>query len=141
MNSFCCLRPEKIEKIIQLKLPTSQIAKNTFSNKLPIIIQDINMNTISSKKSKKKSSNNKNSKYRRNIRDNLYLLKNANLKEDKSNPSKTINDINFIIDRKERIRTGRNIKRERDNEFIYSLKILCLYQVLLRKGVFLVMSN
>ena len=122
MNSFCCLRLEKIEKINQLKLSSSKIAKNTFSNKAPIIIQDINMDSISSKKSKKKASNNKNSKYRRNIRDNFHFLNSAILKIDESIPSKTFNDINFINDSKECIKTDRNIKKEIDNEYFYNIK-------------------
>lgn len=122
MNSFCCLRLEKIEKMNQLKLPSSKITKNTFSNKAPIIIKDINMDTISSKKSKKNASNNKNSKYRRNLCDNFHHPKRNNLKIDKSIPSKTISDNNFINDSKEFIGTSRNIKGERDNYFLYNIK-------------------
>ena len=119
MNSFCCMRLEKIEKMNQLKLPSSKITKNTFSNKAPIIIQDINMDAISSKKCKK---NNKNSKYKRNVFDDFHHLKSSNIKVDKSVPSRTISDINFINDSKEYIRAGRNIKRERDNEFLHNIK-------------------
>ena len=122
MNSFCCMRLEKIEKINQLKLSSSKIAKNTFSNKTPIIIEDINMDSISSKKSQKKASNNKNSKYRRNIRDNFTFLNSTNLKVDESIPSKIFNDINFINDSKECIKTDRNIKKEIDNEYFYNIK-------------------
>ena len=119
MNSFCCLRLEKIEKMNQLKLPSSKNTKTTFSNKAPIIIQDINMDIISSKKCKK---NNKNSKHKINVLDNFHHLKNTNIKVDKSVPSRTISDINFINDSKEYIRAGRNIKRERDNEFLHNIK-------------------
>jgi len=122
MNSFCCLRLEKIEKINQLKLPSSKITKNTFSNKAPILIQDINTDIISSKKSKKKLSNNKKIKYRRNVIDNFHLFKSTNLKVDKSIPYKTIKGNNFINDSEECIKTGRNIKRERDNEFLHNIK-------------------
>ena len=66
--------------------------------------------------------NNKNSKYKRNVFDDFHHLKSSNIKVDKSVPSRTISDINFINDSKEYIRAGRNIKRERDNEFLHNIK-------------------
>ena len=138
MNSFCCLRLEKIEKMNQLKLPSSKNTKTTFSNKAPIIIQDINMDIISSKKCKK---NNKNSKHKRNVFDNFHHLKNTNIK--------LINQ--FLVElsvililsmivrntlEQEEILKGKEIM-----SFYIILKILCLYLLQLKKAVFLVMSN
>jgi hypothetical protein len=135
MNSFCCLRLEKTEKINQLKLPSSKITKNTFLNKAPIIIQDINMDTVSSKKSRKKASNNKNKKYKKKVNNNFHHLNNVNLKVDKSIPS-NISDINFINDNKVYKKTSRNIKRERNNDFVYNIKNYLPISTPIKEGSF-----